>query len=211
MAEDNVRGGPRQRTLKRKAALWNERSSWIPHYQEISDTLMPRAGRYFASDRNRGNKRHNRIYDNTGTRALRILAAGMMAGMTSPARPWFRLALSDRKLMEQGPVKVWLNEVNTLLRDVFNKSNTYRALHSGYEELGAFGTSACIVLPNYDNVIHNYSLTAGEYAIATNDEGTVDTIYREFEMTVANCVSRFGLNQVSSTVKNMYDRGALDQ
>jgi hypothetical protein len=201
----------RQRMLKRKQALWNERSSWITHYQEISDYIMPRAGRYFVSDRNKGNKRHNAIYDNTSLRALRVLAAGMMAGMTSPARPWFRLALTDRKLMETGPVKVWLNQCNNLLRDVFNKSNTYRSLHSGYEELGAFGTAASIVLPNFDNVIHHYPLTAGEYAIATNDNGVVDTIYREFDMTVAQMVARFGRDRCSQTVRNMYDRHNLDQ
>lgn len=201
----------RQRILKRKASLWNERSSWISHYQEISDYVMPRAGRYFVSDRNRGSKRHNSIYDNTSLRALRVLAAGMMAGMTSPARPWFRLALSDKKLMEQGPVKVWLNECNTLLRDVFNKSNTYRSLHSGYEELGAFGTAASIVLKDFDNVIHHYPLTAGEYAIATNDKGVVDTIIREFDMTVGQLVNRFGRDKCSITVQGLFDNHQLDQ
>lgn len=200
----------RQKLLRRKQSLWNERSSWITHYQEISDYILPRAGRYFSGDRNLGKKRHNAIYDNTGVRALRVLAAGMMAGMTSPARPWFRLALSDRKLMEQGPVKVWLNECNLLLRDVFAKSNTYRSLHSGYEELGAFGTSANIVLPNYNNVLHNYPLTAGEYSVAANDEGTVDTLFREFDMTVGQLVQRWGYKKCSGTVKRLYDAKNLD-
>jgi hypothetical protein len=43
-------------------------------------------------DRNKGNRRHNNIYDNTASRALKTMAAGMMSGATSPARPWFRLA-----------------------------------------------------------------------------------------------------------------------
>ncbi|MCG9015042.1 portal protein, partial [Laribacter hongkongensis] len=66
-------------------ALKKERSSWMSHWSEISDYLLPRSGRFFVEDRNKGNKRHKNIYDNTGTRALRVLAAGMMAGMTSPA------------------------------------------------------------------------------------------------------------------------------
>jgi hypothetical protein len=31
------------------------------------------------------------------------------------------------------------------MRDMFNVSNTYRALHSIYQELGCFGTGATII------------------------------------------------------------------
>jgi hypothetical protein len=134
-----------------------------------------------------------------------------MAGMTSPARPWFRLGISDRDLMESAHVKAWLHKVTTLMREVFARSNTYLALHSGYEELGAFGTDADIILPDYDNVIHHYPLTAGEYAIATNHKGKVDTLYREFQMTVGQMGKQFGLENVSETIKALHARGALDQ
>jgi hypothetical protein len=211
MAEAAVETTPRQRLLARKNALWSERSSWLSHWQEISDYILPRAGRYFVTDRNRGDKRNRNIYDNTGGGALRILAAGMMAGMTSPARPWFRLGISDRDLMESADVKAWLHRVTLLMRDVFSKSNTYLALHSGYEELGAFGTDADIILPDYDTVIHHYPLTAGEYAIATNHKGKVDTLYREFQMTVGQMVGQFGREACSQTVRNLHDRGALEQ
>lgn len=201
---------PRDKTLARWSALKNERSSFDSHWREISDYLLPRAGRFFTSDRNRGERRHNNIYDSTGTRALRILAAGMMAGMTSPARPWFRLTTSDPELDESSGVKTWLAEVQRLMLMVFSKSNTYRALHSMYEELGAFGTGASIILPDYNDVIRHYPLTVGEYAIATDYRGQVNTVYREFDKTVGELVGEFGLTKVSATVKNLYDRHNLD-
>lgn len=202
---------PRQRILARHAALISERASWVSHWKDISDNLLPRAGRFFTSDRNRGEKRYNSIYDSTGTRALRVLAAGMMAGMTSPARPWFRLTTSVPELDESPAVKTWLADVTRLMQMVFAKSNTYRALHSMYEELGAFGTASSIVLPDYRNVIHHYTLTTGEFSIATDHRGVVNTVYREFEMTVGQMVGEFGLDKVSTQVKGMYDRNALDQ
>lgn len=201
----------RQRILARHAALISERASWVSHWKDISDNLLPRAGRFFTSDRNRGEKRYNSIYDSTGTRALRVLAAGMMAGMTSPARPWFRLTTSVPELDESPAVKTWLADVTRLMQMVFAKSNTYRALHSMYEELGAFGTASSIVLPDYRNVIHHYTLTTGEFSIATDHRGVVNTVYREFEMTVGQMVGEFGLDKVSTQVKGMYDRNALDQ
>jgi hypothetical protein len=205
----------KQEYMYRKSALWAERSSWINRYQQITDFLLPYSGRYFAQDRNKGDRSFNHIYDSTATGALRILTAGMMAGMTSPARPWFRLATTDREMMEYEPVKYWLHDVTELMRDIFSKSNTYNALHSLYQELGAFATGVSIVEPNFDNVIHHTVLTTGQYALAANDLGYVDTVCREFEMTLMNVVSKFvrradgsmDWSTVSPTIKRMWDTG----
>jgi hypothetical protein len=198
------------RILARKSAMWTERSSWITHWREISDYQQPRAGRFFASDRNRGGKRSNNIIDNAAVIGSRTLAAGMMSGMTSPARPWFRLEIPDKDLMEYPTVKTWLHDVAILIRAIFSKSNTYRSLHTIYEELGLFGTGATIVLPNFSNVMHHYPLTIGEYALATNAEGVVDTVMREMQMTVAQMVGEFGKENVSQTVMDMYSKYQFD-
>jgi hypothetical protein len=201
----------RKKLLQRWGELKQERASWVPHWQEISDHILPRSGRFFSQDRNRGEKRYNKINDSTGTKALRTLAAGMMSNMTSPARPWFRLSTSDPKLDESDAVKQWLADVQQLMNMVFNKSNTYRALHSMYEELGAYGTSSAIVLPDFNNVLHITTLTAGEYAIGTDHMGNVNTLYREFDMTVAQVVEEFGIENCSTSVKQAFERGSLDK
>lgn len=196
--------------LRRLNALTNERTSWISHYQEISDHLLPRSGRYFAQDRNNGARRHNNIYDSTGTRSLRVLGAGLMGGATSPARPWFRMGTADKELMKSEPVKVWLADVAKLMFAVFQKSNTYRTLHHMYEELGAFGTAATIVVEDYSRGIHHHGLTAGEYCIAQDWRGDICTIYREFQKTVGEMVKEFGLDSCSQHVRDHYAKGNLD-
>ena len=203
-------GNPRARKMARKAAMWSERSSWDSHWREISQFQQPRLGRFFVTDRNQGGKRHQHILDNTALYASRTLAAGMMSGMTSPARPWFKLGLEDRDLMEHGPVKVWLHEVGQLMQTIFAKSNTYRALHSCYEELGLFGTWASFVMDDFDTVIHHYPMTVGEYALACDHRGVVNTLAREFQMTVGQLVQQFGLENCSQTVRNMHEKGLLD-
>lgn len=196
--------------MQRWAALDMEFSSWRPHLQDISDYLMPRSGRFFAQDRNRGGKRHNNIYDNTGTRSLRVLAAGMMAGMTSPARPWFRLTTADPDLAQRDDVKEWLSDVTRLLLEIFARSNTYRALHMMYGELGAFGTAADIMLDDFDSVIHHHTLTAGEYRIATDAKGYVSTLYRKFDMSVSQLIGEFGEANVSDAVRRLHADKKLD-
>jgi hypothetical protein len=200
----------RSKLMRRQGALWTERSSWDSHWSEIAQFQMPRAGRFFVSDTNRGNKRHNAIYDNAAIFAHRTLAAGMMSGMTSPARPWFRVALQDKDMMEFGPVKQWLHDVGVLMRNVFAASNTYNSLHQCYEELGAFGTWADFVSPDFDNVIHHYPMTVGEYALATNDKGRVDTLFRQVQMTVGQMVKWFGKDRCSPAVQNMHSNNQLD-
>jgi len=200
----------RPKYLARWGYLKTERSSWFSHWNEISTRLMPRAGRFFVQDRNKGNKRHNQIYDSSATQALSILAAGMMSGMTSPARPWFRLTTGGDDLDSYQPVKIWLDQVTRLMLKIFQGSNTYRALHSMYEELGGFGTAASIMVPDFRSVIHHHPLTAGEYAITTDWRGDVATLYREFQKTVGQIVKEFGYKACSPTVQNLYDRGNLE-
>ena len=201
----------RDRLFTRWGQLKSERASWYAHWQELTSYILPRNGRYFVQDRNRGYRRHNNIYDSTGTRALRTLGAGMMSGATSPARQWFRLATPDPELNSFTPVKLWLDDVTKRMQRVFQKSNTYNSLHQMYEELGCFGTSASIMLPDFQNVIHHYPLTCGEYCISTDAKGRVCTLYREFDMTVSQMVKEFGLENCSVSVQNMYRTGSLDQ
>jgi len=195
---------------KRHSALIAERSTWINRWQDIQDYIVPNSGRFYVTDRNKGTKKNNQIYDNTATKALRILTSGMMSGMTSPARPWFKLTTPDRELAKTQSVKVWLSEVESLINRVFHKSNTYRTLEHIYLELATFGTAVSIVVPDFDNVIHHYPLTVGEYCLAANQKGEIDTLYREFQMTISSLVQMFGYEACSRDVQQMYDSGDLE-
>lgn len=205
----------------RKNDLFQERESWIDQWRDINRHLLPRTGRFLVNDgtQNKGDKRYNNIVDSTATRAHGILSAGLVSGATSPARPWFRLATPDTDLMEFEPVKLWLHKVATLMRDIFNRSNTYRVLPMIYSELGGYGTAATFLLENYDTVIHHYPMTIGEYAISTNPLGEVDTIVREINKTVAQIVAEYvrqpdgslDWSRCSSTIKNMWDRHTYDK
>ena len=200
----------KKRLLQRHATLVTERASWITHAQQVSQFLLPRNGRFCVSDRNRGGNRWNNIIDSSGTRGLRVMAAGLMSGATSPARPWFRMQTADADLNEYYPVKVWLDESASRVRHAFARSNTYRALHQIYEELGAFGTGATIVLPDYDRAIHHYPQTFGEFCLADDFQGRVNVFYREFETTAGAMVREFGLEKCSDPVQQQVAAGNFE-
>ncbi|API59630.1 phage head-tail adapter protein [Tardibacter chloracetimidivorans] len=202
---------PRHLQLSRWEQLKTERSSWLSHWQELSTYIQPRMGRFLVTDRNRGERRHNNIYDSTATRAHRILGAGMLSGATSPARPWLRMTTADPDLAKHHSARAWLDDVGKLILEVFSRSNTYRAFQMMYEELGLFGTGASLVMPSFATVQHHHPMTAGQYALATDWDGRVNTFYREFQMQVAPLVAEFGLENCTLGTQGLYQRGSLDQ
>lgn len=202
---------PQQRIMQRKAALWNDRSSWDTHCQEIADYLLPRSARISAQDVNRGGASHfNSILDESATLAHGYLSAGLMSNMTSPARPWLRLVTPDKDLTEYGPVKTWNAKVTAKMLAIFRASNTYDSLHCLWDQIGAFGVGASVIVEHYDNVLHHYPQVYGAYAIGLDQWGYPDTLYREMTKTVGQLVDTFGAENCSLTVRNLYDRGQYD-
>lgn len=207
MAETDLR----VRLNKRMTELEKDRSSYIGHWKELQENILPRRGRFLDTDRNDGTKRHNNIIDNSGTLAARTLASGMMAGLTSPARPWFRLDTPDPEMKQYGPVRDWLYAVEIRLREILARSNLYNTLHTVYKEIGVFGTAPANIITDYDDVIRGFPITVGSYALGLGANLQVDTIYRDIPMTAKMVVEKFGLKRVSASVKQQYENGNYNQ
>src|SRR6056297_2224995 len=109
--------GKRGAAFKRYRKLEDDRSSWRSQWIELTDYLLPRRGRYLVENQNtKGRKRNTKIVDNTAGQSLRTLAAGMMSGLTSPARPWFRLMPQDPEMLNNSGVRQYLGEVERVMR-----------------------------------------------------------------------------------------------
>ncbi|NJL06817.1 MAG: phage tail protein [Methylacidiphilales bacterium] len=151
-----------------------------------------------------------RIKDPEAVYALRTLASGMHSGITSPARPWFKLQTQDRDLREWGPVKTWIDEVERLVREMFGRSNVYNAFHYGYGDLGLFGQSAGLLVDDGGR-LRMVQLLCGRYWLARDDEGRATTIYRQLRWSVERIVKRFGLDRVSDRIRTAWDTANYDQ
>lgn len=185
--------------------MLTDRGQFDSHISLIAQNLLPRQSRFFSSDRNRGGDRNQSIIDSAGTQALRVLSAGMMAGMTSPARPWFKLDVADRELGKDPAVKRWLFETTQIMLRIFRKSNTYNSLHFMYRELGGFGTGCSVIEEDFNNVIHHSPMTFGEYGLGLDEKGFVNTLGREFELDISQAVGWFGLDALSPSARSAYD------
>jgi hypothetical protein len=209
---------PRERYERLHASLKSERSSFDSHWRELADWMLPRRARFWSGDRNRGDKRNQNIIDSTARFAARTLQSGLHAGLTSPARPWFKLSTPDPELAEFHPVKEWLHQVTQRMMVVFADSNLYNTLPIVYGDMGVFGTGAMAVLEDDHDLFRCYQFPVGSYCLATDRRGQVSTFTREYELTVEQLIEEFALvpgtgrrqvdwSAVSPTVKDLWDRG----
>ena len=205
---------PREHFQKRLQALRQAREPYLYEWQDIADHIRPRRGRSMREgqsvsprDVNQRDREARKIINGSPIFASRTLRSGMQSGASSPARPWFKLTTPDPAMGENAEVKAWLTTVARILATIFARSNLYNTLHTGYGDLGDFGQMCLMIDENYDNVIHTHLFSHGEFCIGTDDLGLVNTVYREFSMTVLQVVRKWGRNSVSTTVRNMYDTG----
>lgn len=187
------------------------RQSYDSHWRELQEYFLTRRGRWITDGKLRGEKRNQKLVDPTPRFAARTLGAGMHAGSTNPATPWFRLTTPDPEMMEFPAVSLWLYEVENRMRDVFSRSNLYSVLPTLYTEAGVFGTAPVLILDHPSRVVHFVPKTVGSYYLATDGDGTIDTMYCEYQMTTRQLVDTYGMERVSDQAKAAYTNGTRQQ
>lgn len=172
--------------------LKNERSSFEPLWKETLEWILPMRARFDLEQQNRGDRRNKQIIDSTATYSSNVMRAGMMSGVTSPSRPWFKLGVADPVLDKTAAVRRWLDEVEEIMRATFTRSNLYNTLPIVYGDLSVPGTSAMLIEKDPETVFRTYVFPVGSFWVSTNNKGVVDCFYREFKMTVRQIVEEFG-------------------
>jgi hypothetical protein len=185
------------------------RYSWWVHWRELADYVLPRRYKWIITPNqaSRGSPINQHIIDSTGTLSARNLSSGMMNGWSSPARPWFRLKIGKIDSTMTGPISLWLAEAERLMMMVFHESNFYTSLAMAYFDLVVFGTASMIIYENYDRVVWCFNPCLGEFYLDNDENFNPRIFYREFVLTVDQVVRQFGIENVSTTVKSLYQQG----
>lgn len=198
-------------------ALDTERAPWVALWRELSDNYLPQRYRWLMSAKEYYASRARRQYiiNNTGTQAARVLSAGMMNGITSPSRPWFKLRIPGLDLDQNKPVAVWLEEVEKRMMQVMAESNFYNSMAVLYLDMAVFGTAVSIIYEDPESVIRCYNPPLGEYFLGTNQRGAVDLFARKFMMKIRQYIERWPDRRYwSDRVKMAWENranGALEQ
>ena len=201
---------------KRMEALKELRNPFMNRWNDIQRYIAPALNREFRPMQNRGRPMNtDDIIDTTATQAYSITRAGMMAGITSPARRWMRSVTPPA-----GPGQLpndddtdWLQYYDDTLFRFWDDSDVYQLFSGLHAENLLFGTCAGYGTEVPGDLDHPFvwvQMLAGEYCISENANGYVDTIYRDLTMTVRQLVETFGKEAVSLQVQEAYNYGRWD-
>lgn len=130
--------------------------------------------------------------------------------MSSPARPWFKVGLSDQEAEKSAEVKKWLDEVQKKIQGFMSRTNFYESLTGLYKELAIYGTSVFFILEDEEKGFRIKPVVPGSYCLAAGPTGRVDTCFRVFNYTARQLLDRFGEDKVSQNIVDNAAKGASE-
>ena len=183
------------------------RRSWFSHWREISDFFLPRRYPWLLTQKevNTPERRNKKLLCSTSTIAVRTLASGLMNGITSPARPWFRLRIAgftDASMSHNS--KLYIEECTRRLLQLMAESNFYNALAVHYLDWCTFGTASMGIYEDFDDVFRCYNYPLGEFYISHDSSLRVNRHARRFAMTLEQIVEKFGEENLSEQLRTAY-------
>jgi hypothetical protein len=148
------------------------------------------------------------IVDPTATYAMQVCAAGMKEGLMSSSRPWFKFkpGIRDHELDRAG--QIWYEDLEDRVYTVMAESNFYDASTQMFRDLVSYATSPMLIYEDDEDVIRCYVPVVGEYYIFVGSRFRPEGMYRQYNLTVAQMVEEFGLENCPSDVQTLWEQKA---
>lgn len=157
----------------------------------------------------------NRILDDTAADCARILASGLVSGTTPASSIWFGLDSgndTDSNESADDEEDRWLDDASRTI---------YENIHATNFDAVAF--ECCLdIVPVGWFVLYTDEAPDGGYQFeqwpvaqcyvsSSRTGGLVDTIYREIELTVEQVVEKYGIDNVSTIVRDKFHNEKYDE
>jgi len=199
----------------RLVSLRNWRQSWwTQNWSDLAEFILPRrsiwltqstGGNPNPNNMTRGRPLNTAIADPTGTYAVRVCSSGLMSGLASPSRPWFKMIPAVKKLELDQAARNWIDETEDRIYTVLAGSNFYNAFAQECEDIVVFGTGPSICYEDERDLIRFYNPAVGEYYLSSDSTGRIDGLYRLFVMTVSQIVGFFGVENCPPDIQELWN------
>jgi hypothetical protein len=199
----------RERYEKRFESAKRLRDPYDPDYEEIERLCLP--GRSIPAGGKLKRKSNTTKQDTAGVIAGRTLVNGMATGLSSPARPWFKLKTTDPDLNDYQPVKEWLYDTERKIYAHFASTNYYDSAKIAYSELAHMGFACTLAVEHREYGAVYHAFDHGDVWIMEDDGLRVSSLFYKPSYTVDQMVRKFPWDKLSSQVRNAYDKGNIGQ
>lgn len=188
----------------RLEALKNTRNLLENEWKEIRSYLAPDTGCFDDPTSSTALKKEPYYKQNINTLPsfyFYNLAVALVMNLTPSRLHWFRLQVPDKTYEESA----FLKQAEDKMLRVFSKAGVYDHLMNMFLEAPLYGCS--VVGMNNDNEygIDLVPTTIGEFWLAEDFRGTVNTFYRRFSMTAINLSMQFGYDACPEIVRRALD------
>lgn len=188
-------------------------SWWFQNWSELAQYIEPRRSIWLTqstggwptpNNMTRGRQINNSIVDPTGTYAVRVCSSGMMGGLASPSRPWFKIVPSFKGEQIDAEGKAWIDEVEDRIYMILANSNFYNSFAQECEDMVVFGTGPSIIYEDEKDIIRLYNPAVGEYFLGSSATLRNDVLNRAFVMTISQIVDFFGIENCDADTRSMW-------
>jgi hypothetical protein len=191
--------------LQRHGELVTQRATWEGLWEEIAKYVMPRKTGVFAQSSSPDMAEETALFDATAVRANMVLANGQLTWMTPLESRWFSLD-PPKEMESEDAVEQWFQRCTEVVQTELSRSNFYTEIHELYLDRGAFGTAAILVEAGRNSALNFTKVDLGTFAISENEEGYIDTLTREYEMTARQAALKFGVDALSEPMRKELDQ-----
>ncbi len=150
------------------------------------------------------------IYDDTAKDAARILASSFASGLTPANSQWFGLDTGGKENDDEAR---WLSDAAQFLFDNIHAANFDAAAFECHLDMA--GGPGMFVLYTEEAKEGGYRFEQwpfGQCCVSSSvSGGRIDTISREFELTVEQLVAAYGESKVSEKCRLNFEQGKLDE
>lgn len=194
--------------IARNEQLKTERSIWDGVWQDLANFIQPRKNQ-ITSKSSPDSSKNADLFDTTAVDSNMVLGAGQLQYITPAAERWFAYDFPESlKAHNNGVVPAraakWYADCTDIAMREIGRSNFYTEVHETYLDRGGMGTACLYGQEGKRTTLNFCSHPVGSYSIAEDEEGFVDTVFREFKLTVRQAVQRFGIDAMGEKISKAY-------
>ena len=201
-----------QTLLATYSTLKSDRSSWDSWWEKLRHYVLPRrvasSGHSFVRPQETPSQPLEQLYDTTAIDACQKLASGHISYITPGHEVWFRWA-APVEWSENDAVESWFARASEIAFRELSQSNFYTEIHEVFLDRSALGTGSLFCGLNQEGGLYFSHIPCGSFACAENEEGRVDTYYREFIFTPYQAERQFGREKLGERARAILDNPAL--
>lgn len=187
--------------------IWNDISTYIVPSLNNNFNISTTAATGYSQDAISTYIRNsNLVYDATAIIACNKIAGALYSFTNNPSLKWYQYDLpiskdpSYQAVKKKRTTKEWLNRRRDVTIQYLNKAMA-SCSNTLYNEAIGYGTSSIFLRETFDsNIMIGKCISLETLYIGEDENGIVNTIFREFELSATNAVSKFGAENVHPEV-----------